>query len=217
MKSCGNPISAKSKQPRVQPVAAPKPSFTIQKDVRAMGQTAWSDTVRVEPGAGVEYRVLITNTSQADLQQAVLRDTLPDGITARGGFTANGKSFIESPVDNAVDTSLFLKQAQRLELIFPADVSADTDACEQGLVNTATVTAENLPEQSDTATVFVCQPEQPPAPPAPTPPAPVVQAAAPTQLVVTGPADILAIFLGVTLISTALYALKTYYLGKLVS
>lgn len=219
MKSCGNPVSAKPKE-------QPKPQYRMQKDVRVKGQTAWSDTVRVEPGAEIEYRVLITNTSRTDLGKTTLFDSLPAGITAAGGFTANGQAYGSDPAKVAVDITAFLKRREKLEIIFPARVDAAADACQTGLVNTARIESAGLPERSDTATVYVCQPTPAaapaPVPAAPTPPpAPVVQAAAPAPvpqpvaLPNTGPAELITAFLGAFALGTLLYRLKTFYASKL--
>lgn len=218
MKSCGNPVSATPKQPKPQsqpqPVAEqPTPSFTLQKDVRVKGQTAWSDSVRVTPGAEIEYRILVVNTGQTDLTKVALTEQLPAGIAKSATYTLNGRTEPNN-ISNGIDLVNFMQKGKQAEIIFGATVTSSVEACTQGLVNTAKVTIPNLPEKTDTATVYVCKPTPtPPAAVTPTRPVPpAVQAAvAPTQLVNTGPAEIFLAFVMATIGGIGLYRLQNFY------
>lgn len=239
IKSCGNPVSATPKPPKPQPAPQPQPvpapvpapvpepvaqqptpSFTLQKDVRVRGQSAWSDSVRVAAGAEIEYRILITNTGQTDLSQPILREQLPSGVTKSPNYTLNERAQPNN-ISQGVNLVNHLQVGKKVEIIFGGVISTSVDMCTQGVINTATVSVPNLPDKSDTATVYVCKPVPVPAAPAaaiptspaPVAPAPVVQAAAatPTRLVVTGPSEVMLAFVMATLGGVVLYRLQNFY------
>ena len=66
----------------VKPQFAPKPvaNFTIQKEVRKAGDKAFVESVAVQPGDKVNYRLVVTNTGQTTLKNIILKDVLPKGM-----------------------------------------------------------------------------------------------------------------------------------------
>lgn len=194
IKTCGNPVIAKA----VAPAPVEHPNLTVAKDVRAIPNPNWGQTVTVKPGDIVAYRVIGTNTGNTTLQNVTFRDVLPQGITFNNGFghaRLNGQYITNNLADGMTIGSL--APGQKFELEYAANTSLTetrSEACSTGLMNRAFVKATGLPERSDTAVVKVCSPVRPGTPVTPTPTPPVVQAAAaPKTLIDTGPGSILGI------------------------
>lgn len=63
-----------------------QPNFTVQKDVRVKGQTAWTNDLKgVKAGDILEYRVVYTNTGSIDQKDVAIKDALPKGLTYVAG------------------------------------------------------------------------------------------------------------------------------------
>src|SRR5690606_25585049 len=64
-----------------------KPSYKIEKSVRHEGQTSndWKESVTAEPGKNVEWRIAFTNTGTTQLQDVVVLDQVPAGLTVVPG------------------------------------------------------------------------------------------------------------------------------------
>lgn len=61
-------------------------NFTVQKDVRVLGQTAWvNDLKNVKAGDTLEYRVVYTNTGTLTQNNVTIKDALPKGLTYVAG------------------------------------------------------------------------------------------------------------------------------------
>jgi len=219
IKACGNPVNAKpvtppkkpapkpqpkpvpkprpQPQPQPQPQPTPEqPQFEVEKDVRVKGQTAWQlDETTAKPGETVEFRITVKNTGDVDLQNVMLRDTLPAGVS----FT------------NTVDSHLFneginlgaIAKGASSETIFEV-TAGQTLACETGLINEARAKPDNATEKKNEARLKICQPQ--------------VAAAqttraegGPTELIRAGAGGALGLFSVSSVLGVALYKLKDFY------
>jgi uncharacterized repeat protein (TIGR01451 family) len=88
--SCGNPVQAQHKiksppkkqkpQPKPQPKEK-KPELDIKKDVRTHEEVEWQQEVMADPNGKVQYRITVENTSDTELQNLLIQDSLPDGVS----------------------------------------------------------------------------------------------------------------------------------------
>ncbi len=81
--SCGNPVKATPKP--VPPQPQTPPNATIKKDVRISGHTAWQDSVRLDNAGTVEFRITVKNTGQVVLNNVIIGDRFPGGLSIIAG------------------------------------------------------------------------------------------------------------------------------------
>jgi uncharacterized repeat protein (TIGR01451 family)/LPXTG-motif cell wall-anchored protein len=65
---------------KVKPQFAPTTTYTMSKQVRKAGDTAWQKSVTTKPGDTVEYEISYKNTGTARQDNVTVKDTLPAGI-----------------------------------------------------------------------------------------------------------------------------------------
>jgi uncharacterized repeat protein (TIGR01451 family) len=70
---------------KVKPQFAEQPEFTIVKDVRKNGVPGYGQSVAVNPGDKVDYRIEFKNTGKVRLEDVVIKDELPAGLTYVAG------------------------------------------------------------------------------------------------------------------------------------
>ena len=148
------------------------PNFTVAKDVRLNGTTAWKDSITAEPGQKVDYRVAYTNTGEALQNNVVIKDTLPKGVTYNNG-TSTVRN-VSNPSGAKVADTVIQPQGINIGhynpksnagLYFTATLP-NKEALENcgpnKLINKATVDTDNG-SKSDTAEVIVnkaCAPNE---------------------------------------------------------
>lgn len=66
---------------KVKPQFATPSSYTVEKSVRVHGDTEWKQSVKAQPGATVDYLVQYNNTGQAQQDDVVVVDKLPNGMS----------------------------------------------------------------------------------------------------------------------------------------
>lgn len=71
----------------VKPQVAQTGNFTVSKQVRKSGTTAWQKSVAVNPGDSVDYLIDYTNVGTAQQNNVVLKDSLPTGTSYTAGTT----------------------------------------------------------------------------------------------------------------------------------
>ena len=59
--------------------------FTINKQVRKVGQSAWQRTIAVNPGERFQYQLMYKNTGDINQTGVVMKDFLPKNVTAVSG------------------------------------------------------------------------------------------------------------------------------------
>ncbi len=66
---------------------AAKPNIEISKEVKINGTDTWSETLKAKAGDTVRYRIHVKNTGNTTLDNLVVRDILPTGLTYVKGST----------------------------------------------------------------------------------------------------------------------------------
>lgn len=66
---------------KVKPQFAKTPDFSIVKDVRKSGTTTYGQTASVNPGDKVDFRITFKNTGETTLENVIIKDALPTGMT----------------------------------------------------------------------------------------------------------------------------------------
>lgn len=141
-------------------------NYTLQKEVRKAGTSTFVESVAVNPGDKVNYRMVVTNTGSSVLNNVMLKDALPAGMTfvpgtvrimdsnnPGGAYVQNGDNLVAS----GVNIGSFSGGSNAI-VIFDATVKANDQLATCGvntLTNTATITPEGQTPKSDTAVVTV--------------------------------------------------------------
>ncbi|CAN5657516.1 hypothetical protein BH23PAT1_BH23PAT1_2860 [soil metagenome] len=163
------------------------PGLNIDKTVRMSDDDEWTEDVNAKPGDTVHYRVVVKNTGETILQNVMVRDVLPTGVSYVPG------SFKITP---AVEVGEFFREGINIGTLNPGEekvitfdvkVDAETEACEaRGLRNVAFAEVEPIREIEDDAYATVCKEEVPEQPQKPE--------VLPAVLPVTGTGNILGMF-----------------------
>ncbi len=66
---------------------AAKPAIEVSKEVKILGTDTWSEEVKAKSGDTVRYRIHVKNSGNTTLQNVVVRDILPTGLTYVAGST----------------------------------------------------------------------------------------------------------------------------------
>ena len=183
------------------------PNFTVKKDVRLHGTSAWAKNITAKPGEKVDYRIGYDNTGQTQQNNVVIKDQLPAGVSYVAGSTTvkNASNPNSTKVNDTITTTQGLNignYAPRSNAFayFTATLpNGDKLRCGQNVFNNiATVQTENG-GKSDNAAVTVnveCQPNEC-KPGIPTGDARCNDVvAAPTSLPKTGPAEVILSLIG---------------------
>lgn len=149
---------------RVKAIAPTTTNYTVQKEVRKAGTSTFVESVAVNPGDKVNYRMVVTDTGSSTLNNVMLKDALPAGMTfvpgtvrimdsnnPGGAYVQNGDNLVTS----GVNIGSFSAGSNAI-VIFDATVKANDQLPTCGantLTNTATVTPEGQTPKSDTAVV----------------------------------------------------------------
>ncbi len=64
-----------------------QPAFTAAKQVANGGKNNWSENVKADPGATVDYKITYKNTGTTDQNDVTIKDVLPNGQTYVPGST----------------------------------------------------------------------------------------------------------------------------------
>lgn len=210
--ACKKSVTFKDQKPPEEPK---NPKLNITKDVRLEGETTWEpELVESEPGGQLEYRITVTNTGEADLENVVIQDSLPSGLNfdenqiLQGSVKVTDKTVADLIGDGVTVSSI--APGKSIVISFDVTVKESTDACEEPLRNVATANADDVPQDKDDAFVKVCQPEEPEQPEEPqvqgeqTPP--------PSgKLPDTGAAGAIGVFSATSFLGVATYRLKEFY------
>lgn len=138
-------------------LVADAPSFTFQKDVRLAGTKDWQDSISVNKGDKVEYRLGYKNTGTVEQQAVTMKDTIPQGVNYIAGQTdlinaanPNGKRLGDGIAAGGVNIGSYTPGSNAFLYFF---ATIDATPCTV-LVNTAAVETLNG-YIKDTATVKV--------------------------------------------------------------
>lgn len=221
--TCVKKVKFEEKKPPVKPK---KPNLEISKDVRVAPEAEWeSVNAEAAPKSDVEYRITVTNTSEAELKNLHIHDTLPAGVTydsdqvLQGSPEVTGKTLGDLIGDGITISSLGVGKS--IEIRFTVTVDAQAGECEKYL-NVARAKAKDVKEKQDDVRVKVCAPEVPEEPEVPEAPQPpqvegevTPPPAAKGELPKTGAAGALGIFSVTSFIGFAAYRLKEFFLAAI--
>ncbi len=145
--------------PTPTPSPAPTtPSLGISKLVRDITTGgALADMVAANPNDTVEFAINITSSGTATVRNAIIRDSLPFGLSYLSGTTAIDGVTTSDGIISAGISLGDIVQGRTLTVRFRAQVLSES-AFSVGtsiLTNTATVTSDNTSPVSDTAFVSI--------------------------------------------------------------
>ncbi|MDB4940078.1 MAG: hypothetical protein JWO40_503 [Candidatus Doudnabacteria bacterium] len=123
-------------------VVPSNPALSLVKTVRNLTTSGtFAKTANATQSDMVEYKVVITNTGNATVNNLALKDQLPNGI------------ILNSPQSGSVFSDMLgsLASTMTWTITYQATVSANSGS----LINTATVTSSNTSPATDSATVNV--------------------------------------------------------------
>ncbi len=148
---------------KVKPQFQQTADFTVVKDVRKSGTGAYGQTAQVAPGDKVDYRIAFKNTGNATLENVVIKDQLPAGITYVAGTAKMQNANYQFPNMYSLDENLFnggsnigaYTAGANAYVTFTAQVAANANLAVCGintLKNVATVVTD-FGQTSDDAVV----------------------------------------------------------------
>ncbi len=70
---------------KVKPQFADTPEYSLVKDVRKSGTTTYGQNASVNPGDKVDFRITFKNTGKVTLENVIIKDVLPAGMTYVSG------------------------------------------------------------------------------------------------------------------------------------
>lgn len=116
---------------KVKAEIIPKGDFTVSKTVRKNGDKTWSDSVKVNPGDKVDYQIEFKNTGETNLDNVIISDVLPKGVTIVPGsvYSANSTgtyNINEAIVDGGIKAGNYTPGANTL-IKFTAQVAKNDD------------------------------------------------------------------------------------------
>lgn len=119
-------------------------SFAIKKDVRKKGFTEWQNEItEVKNGHEVEFRIIVTNTGEIEVDDLKVTDTLPSNLTLTEGT-------LSWEIDDFTP-----REEQTFTFTAKANTEGMADNQVKCVVNEVHVKYQEQTEASDTATVCI--------------------------------------------------------------
>lgn len=149
-------------------LVAENPGSELTKKVSTDGKN-WYDSVTVEPGEFVTYKVAFRNTGNTDFTNAIFTDSHDSDLLLRAGSTkfydyknVNGYQ-IADIIDISGHNAGDMYAGALVQAVYQMQVRNDRSMCGRTLQNTMTVRYNNSADQKqDTATVKVACKDDPP-------------------------------------------------------
>ena len=105
--------------------------FELDKKVQLKGGSSWSETVKATAGSEIRYRIQFKNTGNTTLENVVLRDTLPAGVSYQAGTTMLGDKKLADGIISANGINIGSVEAGKTVYVyFYATVDKNLDECE---------------------------------------------------------------------------------------
>ncbi|MBQ8156907.1 DUF11 domain-containing protein [Candidatus Saccharibacteria bacterium] len=105
--------------------------FELDKKVQLKGGSSWSETVKATAGSEIRYRIAFKNTGNTTLENVVLRDTLPAGVSYQAGTTMLGDKKLADGIISANGINIGSVEAGKTVYVyFYATVDKNLDECE---------------------------------------------------------------------------------------
>jgi len=142
----------------VSTFVSPRISLSISKLGRNITEgTSWADSSSAKIGQRVAFSIELNSGGNVTIQNTIVRDTLPHGLTYVNGSTqVNNITFPDGIVNNGININDILP-GETKTIIFEADIT-DNGAFIVGyniVTNTAYVSADNLLSRDDIARIVV--------------------------------------------------------------
>jgi uncharacterized repeat protein (TIGR01451 family) len=156
---------------KVKPQFAPTTDFTMSKKVSKHGANQWSKDYKAAPGETIDYLINYKNTGEAQMDNVVVKDTLPAGVSYVAGSSVLGNALYPSGIktNDGVTTPTGInvgsyKNGGNAWVIFSAKVanSKELECGTKTLVNKATVVT-GYGTKEDTANITAegeCKPNE---------------------------------------------------------
>ena len=154
---------------KVKAEIIPKGDFTVSKTVRKNGDKTWSDSVKVNPGDKVDYQIEFKNTGETNLDNVIISDVLPKGVTIVPGsvYSANSTgtyNINEAIVDGGIKAGNYTPGANTL-IKFTAQVAKNDDLpiCGTNTLKNIAKATTSVGQKEDGADVVVdaeCKPTE---------------------------------------------------------
>lgn len=176
-------------------VQADQPNFTINKQVRKTGETAWQESEPVNFGDNLDYLITYQNTGSTQQNDVVIKDILPAGISYNNDSTylansLNPKIQVNNEIVNGgINIGNYAPNATAY-IKFTAKVTATNDSLTNCGQNTLSNTVEAQTDngtKSDNANVTIDK----------------YCLTNPGQLPVTGPSDDIIVVIGIGSLAAA--------------
>jgi uncharacterized repeat protein (TIGR01451 family) len=150
-------------------VKVSKPSYNVKKQVRLPGQTKddWKENLNVTPGQSVEWKVEFTNTGSTLLNDVIILDQVPAGLTVVPGSVKqfdgnypNGYAHPDAAIQNngrQVNVNVGnVNPGINSVIMFQTKVDNNAVSCGTGtLINSGYATPKGFGSITDTASVTV--------------------------------------------------------------
>ena len=139
------------------------PDYSIMKQVQTIGSKEWLESVNVPSGTTVRYRVVVTSNGKTPVNNVIVKDKLPTGVTYKAGTLMRDNKAV-SEADKFFSTGInigSLNPGVSTTFSFEAVAgTADQAKCKEGtMTNIASITGDKLPAKEDGANVSVtCKP-----------------------------------------------------------
>jgi len=164
-----------------------QPAFTLTKEVANGGQGNWAKSVQAQPGSTVDYRISYKNTGTTDQNNVTIKDVLPAGQSYIPGSTVltnnanpNGLKVSDNVVNNGINIGNYGEGASATITFSVKVASREELTCEEIRMQNSASAITGNGTKSDTAEVLV----------------PKEGCASPESLPTTGPAEVIAGFVG---------------------
>ena len=145
------------------PESTPTYNLAINKTVRNItnGSGSYADSVNAKNNDRVGFQIQIQNTGNATLNNVVVRDVLPSGLTYSSGTARlDGGTLSDGLISGGINIGSLSAGASKY-ILFEATVNNYQGAFAyynyQNQINYAYVKADNANEINDTATVYISQ------------------------------------------------------------
>lgn len=186
--------------------------YTVQKQVRKVGEKDWKETVDAKIGDEVEFQIAYENTSKNTQTGVTVKDVLPKGLTYVKGSTKlynagypSGLTAEDTLTTSGLNIGSYTAGSNAF-IRFRAKVTKSSLKCgDNTLTNWGQVSINGNKVLQDSASVKtnkVCEPDNPDEPDEPTEPDEPVEPT-PEILPSTGPAAIVSGILGAGSLTTA--------------
>lgn len=133
--------------------------FELDKKVQLKSGSSWSETVKATAGSEIRYRIAFKNTGNTTLENVVIRDTLPAGITYKAGTTMLGEKKLADGVVSKDGINIgSVAAGKTVYVYFYATVDKNLDECKaHTLTNTVkgSYNKDDKTAKTDTAVVTV--------------------------------------------------------------